>query len=38
MVDNIFDISSAVIAGASGVVNALFNGVWALFNAITDIF
>ena len=38
MVDNIFGISSAVLDGADGLVGAISNGIWAVFNAFTEIF
>jgi len=38
MVDNIFNISSIALGSAGDVLEAIFNGVVAVFNAITGVF
>ena len=38
MVDNIFGISSAVLAGANSVVYAIFNGIKSVVDAIVGVF
>ncbi len=38
MVENIFEISSAALTGAGAVLNTIFAGVVAVFDAIVDVF
>lgn len=38
MVDNIFGISSAALAGAGSVLQAIYNGIVAVFESIVGIF
>ena len=38
MVDSIFNISSTALGSAGDVLESIFNGVVAVFNAITGVF